>query len=154
MRFSPITEKRIFATASARSSHGCSRNGPQVLATGGGAFMHAETRQRVRENGISIWLRAELPVLMRRVMKRDTRPLLREGNPEATMQKLIEARYPVYAEADMTVESRDEPHDIIVTEIIEPARRAGSTAQARTSLDAAPVAIRSASNSATDPTMC
>ena len=56
---------------------------------------------------------------MRRVMKRDTRPLLREGNPEATMRKLIETRYPVYAEADMTVESRDEPHDVIVAEIVE-----------------------------------
>lgn len=93
-------------------------NGPQVLATGGGAYMNAETRQRIRENGISIWLRADLPVLMRRVMKRDTRPLLREGNPETTMQKLIEARYPVYAEADMTVESREEPHDTIVAEIL------------------------------------
>jgi len=93
-------------------------NGPQVLATGGGAFINPETRQRVREKGISIWLRADLPVLMRRVMKRDTRPLLRDGNPEATMRKLIEARYPIYAEADMTVESRDEPHDLAVTEIL------------------------------------
>jgi shikimate kinase/3-dehydroquinate synthase len=93
-------------------------NGPQVLATGGGAFIHPETRQRIREKGISIWLRADLPVLMRRVMKRDTRPLLRDGNPEATMRKLIEARYPIYAEADMTVESRDEPHDLAVTEIL------------------------------------
>jgi shikimate kinase/3-dehydroquinate synthase len=93
-------------------------NGPQVLATGGGAYMHPETRQRIRENGISIWLRADLPVLMRRVMKRDTRPLLRDGNPEATMRKLIEARYPIYAEADMTVESRDEPHDLAVVEIV------------------------------------
>src|SRR6185295_3278647 len=107
------------------------RNGPQVLATGGGAYMHAETRQSVRENGISIWLRAELPVLMRRVMKRDTRPLLREGNPEATMQKLIEARYPVYAEADMTVESRDEPHDIIVTDIITRLASEGPAPQAQ-----------------------
>jgi shikimate kinase/3-dehydroquinate synthase len=93
-------------------------NGPQVLATGGGAYMHPETRQRIRENGVSIWLRADLPVLMRRVMKRDTRPLLRDGNHEATMRKLIEARYPIYAEADMTVESRDEPHDLAVTEIV------------------------------------
>lgn len=93
-------------------------NGPQVLATGGGAYMHSETRQSIRENGISIWLRAELPVLMRRVSKRDTRPLLREGNPEATMRRLMETRYPVYAEADMTVESRDEPHDLAVAEIL------------------------------------
>lgn len=93
-------------------------NGPQVLATGGGAYMHTETRQRVKEEAISIWLRAELPVLMKRVGKRDTRPLLRTGNPEATMRRLIDERYPVYAGADLVVESRDEPHDVIVTEIL------------------------------------
>jgi shikimate kinase/3-dehydroquinate synthase len=93
-------------------------NGPQVLATGGGAFINPETRRRIKDVAVSIWLRADLPVLLRRVMKRDTRPLLRDGNPEATMQKLIETRYPIYAEADMTVESRDEPHDTIVNEII------------------------------------
>ena len=108
------------------------RSGPQVLATGGGAYMHPETRRCVRENGISIWLRADLPVLMRRVMKRDTRPLLREGNPEATMRKLIETRYPVYAEADMTVESREEPHDVIVAEILN-RLAAPSTVQTKTS---------------------
>ncbi|HVZ04792.1 3-dehydroquinate synthase [Hyphomicrobium sp.] len=94
------------------------RDGPQVLATGGGAYMHPETRQRIREKGVSVWLRADLPVLMRRVMKRDTRPLLRDGNAEATMRKLIESRYPIYAEADMTVDSRDEPHDLAVAEIV------------------------------------
>jgi shikimate kinase / 3-dehydroquinate synthase len=108
------------------------RSGPQVLATGGGAYMHPETRRCVRENGISIWLRADLPVLMRRVMKRDTRPLLREGNPEAIMRKLIETRYPVYAEADMTVESREEPHDVIVAEILN-RLAAPSTVQTKTS---------------------
>lgn len=94
-------------------------NGPHVLATGGGAFMHGETRTAIGENGISVWLRADLPVLMRRVAKRDTRPLLKTGNPETTMRNLIEARYPVYAEADITVESRDEPHDVIVAEIVQ-----------------------------------
>ena len=93
-------------------------SGPQVLATGGGAYMNVETRAKIHEGGIAVWLKAELPVLMRRVLKRDTRPLLRNGNPEATMKALIEARYPVYAKADITVESRDEPHDIIVSEII------------------------------------
>lgn len=93
-------------------------NGPQVLATGGGAYMHMDTRQFIRDMGISVWLKAELAVLMRRVGKRDTRPLLKTGNPEATMRKLIEMRYPVYAEADITVESRDEPHDTIVMEIV------------------------------------
>lgn len=94
-------------------------HGPQVLATGGGAYMHQETRQAINESGISIWLKADLPVLMRRVSKRDTRPLLKTANPEATMRKLMEARYPVYAEADIIVESRDEPHDVLVNEVIE-----------------------------------
>lgn len=93
-------------------------SGPQILATGGGAYMHEGTRQAIRDMGISVWLRAELTVLMRRVGKRDTRPLLKTGNPEATMRKLMDTRYPVYAEADITVESRDEPHEIIVTEIV------------------------------------
>lgn len=92
--------------------------GPQVLATGGGAYMHPETRQAISASGISIWLKADLSVLMRRVSKRDTRPLLKTPNPEATMRKLMDTRYPVYAEADITVESRDEPHDILVNEII------------------------------------
>jgi shikimate kinase len=93
-------------------------NGPQVLATGGGAFINPETRQKIRERGISIWLRADLPVLMRRVSKRDTRPLLKTADPEATMRDLIARRYPVYADADITLESRDVPHDVIVNEAI------------------------------------
>lgn len=94
-------------------------NGQQILATGGGAFMNADTRASIRKHGISIWLRAELPVLMKRVSKRDTRPLLRTSDPEAVMRQLMETRYPVYAEADLVVESRDVPHDVIVNEIIE-----------------------------------
>jgi shikimate kinase len=93
-------------------------SGPQVLATGGGAFINPETRAKIRERGVSVWLRAELPVLMRRVSKRDTRPLLKTGDPEATMRDLMAKRYPVYAEADVTVESRDVPHDVIVNEVI------------------------------------
>ena len=92
--------------------------GPQVLATGGGALMVAETRDNIRRSGISIWLKAELAVLMRRVLKRNTRPLL-EKDPEGVMRQLMEARYPVYATADITVESRDLPHDTVVGEIIE-----------------------------------
>jgi len=94
-------------------------SGPQVLATGGGAFITAGTRDKIRNAGLSIWLRAELPVLMRRVGKRDTRPLLKSGDPEAVMRDLMEKRYPVYAEADLTVESRDVPHDSIVSEIVD-----------------------------------
>lgn len=93
--------------------------GPQVLATGGGAFMNAETRQNIRQSGISIWLRAELPVLMRRVMRRDNRPLLKTVDPEARMRALLEERYPVYAEANLIANSREVPHEVIVDEIID-----------------------------------
>lgn len=93
-------------------------NGPQVLATGGGAFMNEETRAAIRADGISIWLRADLDVLMRRVAKRDNRPLLKADNPAAVMQALMDQRYPVYAEADITIDSRDTAHEIIVGEIV------------------------------------
>lgn len=94
------------------------RNGPQVLATGGGAFMNAETRAAIASAGISVWLRAELDVLVRRVAKRDDRPLLKQGNPTQIMQALMTERYPVYAGADLTVDSRDVPHEVIVGDIL------------------------------------
>jgi shikimate kinase len=93
-------------------------SGPQVLATGGGAFMVAETRNNVRRLGISVWIKAELQLLVRRVLKRNTRPLL-QVDPEGVMRALMQTRYPIYATADVTVESRDLPHDAIVAEIIE-----------------------------------
>ena len=93
--------------------------GGKVLATGGGAFMNEETRQRIAETGISVWLKADLNVLMSRVSRRDTRPLLRAADPRAVMENLIAERYPVYAFADVTVISRDVPHEVIVGEIIE-----------------------------------
>lgn len=92
--------------------------GPQVLATGGGAFMDPETRERVREKGISIWLKADLDVLMRRVSRRDHRPLLKTGNPQAIMSRLMKERYPIYGQAEIVAESREVPHDQIVSEII------------------------------------
>ncbi len=95
------------------------QEGPMVLATGGGAFMNEETRQNVAEHGISIWLKADLDVLMRRVRKRDTRPLLRNADPEGTMRKLMEIRYPVYALADLTIDSHEAPHDRVVADIIK-----------------------------------
>ncbi len=102
------------------------RSGPQVLATGGGAFMNAETRAAISERGISVWLKADLALLVRRVAKRNNRPLLKDDDPQAVMQRLMDVRYPVYAQADITVESRDVPHDVIVNEIIE--RLGGSPA--------------------------
>ena len=91
----------------------------QVIATGGGAYMGPETRARIREKCVSVWLRAELPVLMRRVQKRQNRPLLQTTDPEATMQALIDKRYPVYAEADCTVTSLEIPHDQMVLHVLE-----------------------------------
>lgn len=89
-------------------------NGPQVLATGGGAFMNATTRARVAARGISVWLKADLDVLMRRVGKRTTRPLLRTADPRAVMQQLMRDREPVYAHADIVLETGDGPHDNVV----------------------------------------
>lgn len=94
------------------------RNGPQVLATGGGAYMDPETRARISKQGISVWLKADLPVLMRRVLRRENRPLLKKGDPTAVMARLMQERYPTYAKADITAESRDVPHEQIVMEII------------------------------------
>jgi shikimate kinase len=88
--------------------------GPQVLATGGGAYMNPKTRAAIKARGISVWLNADLRVLLKRVGRRDHRPLLSVGDPEAVMKKLMAERGPVYAEADITVESRDVPHDVIV----------------------------------------
>jgi shikimate kinase len=93
-------------------------NGAQVLATGGGAYMNEETRQRIQEHGISVWLRASLPLLMKRVAKRQDRPLLQADDPEAVMRALMEKRYPVYALADVSVESRDVQHGQMVNDVI------------------------------------
>jgi shikimate kinase len=103
-------------------------NGPQVLATGGGAFMNADTRAVIRQKGISIWLKAEPDVLLRRIMRRNDRPLLKTPDPAATLKQLIAVRYPVYAEADVTIESRDVIHDLIVDEIIAALRARIGTA--------------------------
>ena len=93
-------------------------SGSRVLATGGGAFMSGETRDNIRNRAISVWLKAELALLLRRVLKRNNRPLL-ERDPEGVMRALVETRYPVYATADITVESLDLPHDVMVYENIE-----------------------------------
>jgi shikimate kinase len=93
-------------------------SGPQVLATGGGAFMNADTRNAIRAKGISVWLRATLDVLNRRIKRRGDRPLLKTADPGETLRRLIEERYPIYSEADLTVESREVPHETIVEEIV------------------------------------
>ena len=93
--------------------------GPQVLATGGGAVMNADTRAAIKAKGVSIWLSAELDVLMRRINKRkNDRPMLQTADPAATLRELLVAREPIYAQADITVQSREVPHDAIVSEIM------------------------------------
>lgn len=91
---------------------------PHVLATGGGAFMDAETRERIRERGISVWLRADLELLLSRVSRRDDRPLLKQGDKREILSALIAERHPIYAEADVVVDSEDVPHDRMVDKII------------------------------------
>ncbi len=92
--------------------------GPRVLATGGGAFMNAEVRERVAAEGISIWLKADFDVLWRRVRRRTTRPLLNNAEPEVTLRRLIDERYPVYAQAHITVTSHEGSHDEVVDEMM------------------------------------
>jgi shikimate kinase/shikimate kinase/3-dehydroquinate synthase len=95
------------------------QEGPIVLATGGGAFMNEETRSRIAEQGVSVWLKADLDTLMRRVRKRSTRPLLQNPDPEGTMRRLMELRYPVYALADITIDSHEAPHDRVVADTVK-----------------------------------
>ncbi|KQP61607.1 shikimate kinase [Methylobacterium sp. Leaf399] len=95
------------------------REGPLVLATGGGAFMRDTTRLRIAEHGVSVWLKAELDVLMRRVRKRGGRPLLQTEDPEGTMRALMAVRHPVYEVADVVVPSRDVSHDRVVQDVME-----------------------------------
>src|SRR4029453_6143349 len=89
-------------------------SGPQVLATGGGAYMDPGTRANIKSRGVSVWLKADLKVLLKGVGRRDNRPRLAAGDPTQVMKQLISKRYPTYAEADVTVESRDVPHDVMV----------------------------------------
>jgi shikimate kinase len=93
--------------------------GPQVLATGGGAFMNEGTRAAIKAKGVSIWLSAEYDVLVRRISKRkNERPMLQTDNPDETLRYLLKLREPTYALADLTVQSREGPHDAIVGEIV------------------------------------
>ena len=103
-------ERRVIARLLAQPAH--------VLATGGGAFMDPATRAVIARCGISVWLRADLDVLLARVSRRTNRPLLRERDPRAVLADLIERRHPVYAEADLTIDSGDGPPEVTVTRTI------------------------------------
>jgi shikimate kinase len=94
-------------------------SGPAVLATGGGAFMREDTRSRIAGNAVSIWLKADLDIIMKRVRRRADRPLLQTADPAATVGRLIGEREPVYKNADITISSRDVPHEKIVDECID-----------------------------------
>jgi shikimate kinase len=93
--------------------------GPQILSTGGGAYMNAHTREAIASNAVSVWLKADLDLLMERVSKKQNRPLLKNDNPRAVLERLMNERYPVYALADLTVVTRDERKEVIAAEVIE-----------------------------------
>jgi shikimate kinase len=95
------------------------KGGPQIFSTGGGAFMNQQTRLGVAERGVSVWLRADLDLLMQRVAKKPSRPLLKNPDPRAVMARLMEERYPVYATADITIVTRDERREVIAGEVLE-----------------------------------
>lgn len=92
--------------------------GPLVLATGGGAFLRAETRQRIASAGVSVWLKADADLIMRRVRRRADRPLLKTDDPAATVARLIAERHPVYELADLVVDSHDVPHEKVVEDCV------------------------------------
>ena len=91
---------------------------PKVLATGGGALMQPETRAAIKENAISIWLKADRDLILSRVKRRSNRPLLKTGDPEAVIDQLMAERHPVYAEADIHIQSRDVAHDVVIDDIL------------------------------------
>jgi shikimate kinase len=103
-------ERRVIARLLGKPAH--------VLATGGGAYMDAETRARIRERGVAVWLRADLDLLVNRVGRRNNRPLLKEGDPRDILQRLIDERYPVYAEADIVVDSGREAPEVTVERVL------------------------------------
>lgn len=94
-------------------------NGPQILSTGGGAFINDSTRAAILSQSVSVWLKAELDLLMERVSRRQNRPLLKVADPRAVMADLMAKRYPVYEKADITIHSRDVQKDVICGDVIE-----------------------------------
>jgi shikimate kinase len=94
-------------------------NGPGIIATGGGAFLREDTRNRIRDKAVSIWLRADADIIMKRVRRRADRPLLQTADPAATVERLIGEREPFYRQADFTIWSRDVPHEKIVDECMD-----------------------------------
>lgn len=104
---------------------------PHVLATGGGAFMDPETRTKIKESAISIWLKAHIELLLERVIRKDTRPLLRNTDRRSALERLLKEREPIYAEADITVESEGGPHEIMVKRVLAALESKESTREPR-----------------------
>ena len=92
---------------------------PVVLATGGGAFMNQQTRDAIKDRAVSVWLDADIPILVERVSRKNTRPLLENGDPEEILTNLAAERNPIYAEADIRVQSGGGPHEEVVAAIID-----------------------------------
>jgi shikimate kinase len=107
-----------FRSAEARVILRLLDGGPQVLATGGGAFMNPDTRDAIHARGVSVWLKADVDVLIRRVKRRSDRPLLHTDDPAETLKRLLAERSPTYQQADLTINSREVPHDKIVDEVL------------------------------------
>lgn len=92
---------------------------PHILATGGGAFMNMQTRTKIKDNAVSLWIKAPLDVLLTRVMRKDDRPLLKSGDPKEILEALLREREPIYAMADLTVESLNVPHAETVEHMVK-----------------------------------
>lgn len=107
-----------FRALEARVIHRLLEDGPRVVSTGGGAFMNENTRAEIAANGVSVWLKAELDVLVDRVGRKPNRPLLKTGDPREILARLMDLRYPVYGLADVTVHTRDEKREVIAAEVI------------------------------------
>ena len=108
-----------FRSLEQRVIHRILESGRRVLSTGGGAFMNEQARQAIASHAVSVWLKADIDTLMERVSKKQNRPLLQNADPRGVMERLMTERYPVYANADVTVSTRDEHKDVIATEVIE-----------------------------------
>ena len=102
------------------------QEGPQIIATGGGAFMDPETRAAIKADSVSLWLRADLDLLVKRTSRRNSRPLLRTGDPREILAGLIEKRYPVYAEANLVVDSEDGPPEVTLGKVLDALDQAGA----------------------------
>jgi shikimate kinase len=113
-------ERRVIARLLAEPAH--------VLATGGGAFIDAKTREAIKDCALSIWIKAPVEVLLERVKRRNTRPLLRQGDPRETLERLLKEREPTYAEADLAIESEEGPHAQAVERVVAALKERGALA--------------------------